>query len=90
MNSFLENKVTGTFPVPEGVTRQKLLADVDDELGSGSNFVFKVGEVGRGRVDTSLGYGWEPSEGPHDANSSSQDEMDRRLMEYIADYSGGI
>ncbi|MDR1051151.1 MAG: PBP1A family penicillin-binding protein, partial [Deltaproteobacteria bacterium] len=82
MTEFLADKETGTFPVPPGVVRQKLLSDYDEDLGGGASFVFKVGEVGRGRVDTNMGDNYEAAEGPQDANSSSQEEMDRRLMEY--------
>jgi membrane carboxypeptidase/penicillin-binding protein len=85
---FLEGKETGTFTVPDGVIRQKLLAGADDDLGSGASFVFKVGEVGRGRIDTNMGENYEPVEGPHDATARSQEEMDRRLMEYMAGYGG--
>jgi penicillin-binding protein 1A len=86
MLQFLEDKETGTFAIPEGVTRQQLLAGEDSELGRGSTFVFKVGQVGRGRVDTNMGDNYEPVEGPHDAPAQSQEEMDRRLMDYMASY----
>jgi penicillin-binding protein 1A len=88
MLQFLEGKETGNFPVPDGVVRQKLLAGEDDELGTGASFVFKVGEVGRGRVDTNLGESYEPQEGPYDAAAKSQEAMDRRLMDYMAGYGG--
>jgi penicillin-binding protein 1A len=89
MLNFLEGKETGTFAIPEGVVRQKLLADVDGELGTGSTFVFKVGQVGRGPIDTNFGGGdYEALEGPYDANARAQDEMDRRLMDYMAGYGG--
>ncbi|MDR2368436.1 MAG: PBP1A family penicillin-binding protein [Deltaproteobacteria bacterium] len=88
MLQFLEGKEIGTFTIPDGVIRQKLLVDVDEGLGSGASFVFKVGEVGRGPVDTNMGYGYEPQEGPYDATAQSQEEMDRRLMDYMAGYGG--
>jgi membrane carboxypeptidase/penicillin-binding protein len=90
MTEFLADKETGNFAIPQGVIRQKLLVDVDEELGSGTSFVFKVGEVGRGRIDTNMGDNYEATAGPYDANSDSQEEMDRRLMEYLSDYAGGI
>ena len=88
MLNFLEDKQTGTFSIPDGVIRQKLLADVDEGLGTGASFVFKVGQVGRGPVDTNLGEYYEPTEGPYDATAQSQEEMDRRLMDYMAGYGG--
>jgi hypothetical protein len=88
MKQFLEDKETGVFPVPQGVIRQKLLAGEDSELGRGSSFVFKVGEVGRGRVDTNMGDNYEPREGPYDATAQTQEEMDRRLMDYLSGYGG--
>ena len=92
MKRFLEGKDMGKFEVPEGVIRRQLLVDVDDELGTGSSFVFKVGEVGRGRVDTNYGDGgdsyYEAELGPSDHPPSTQDELDRRLMEYLSDYGG--
>ena len=112
MKNFLEGKETGKFQVPEGVVRQKLLADVDDEmeedpyLGTGTSFVFKVGEVGRGRVDSRGGGGGDGGEsygggygggqgggysyGVGRGRASSQDEMDRRLMDYLFNYSGWL
>ncbi|MDR1109566.1 MAG: PBP1A family penicillin-binding protein [Deltaproteobacteria bacterium] len=88
MKQFLDGKEIGVFSVPQGVIRQKLLAGDDDELGKGSSFVFKVGEVGRGRVDTNLGDNYVPREGPYDATAQSQEEMDRRLMDYLSGYGG--
>ncbi|MDR1677491.1 MAG: PBP1A family penicillin-binding protein [Deltaproteobacteria bacterium] len=85
---FLEGQEPGTFQVPEGVTRQRLLANEDRELGTGTSFVFKVGEVGRGRIDTNFGQNYEAKEGPYDATANSQEEMDRRLMDYLAGYGG--
>jgi penicillin-binding protein 1A len=89
MLNFLSDKETGTFSIPDGVIRQKLLADVDEELGTGATFVFKVGQVGRGPVDTNFGGGdFTAQEGPYDANAHTQEEMDRRLMDYMAGYGG--
>jgi penicillin-binding protein 1A len=87
MQNFLSDKETGKFTVPDGVIRQNLMADYDDagSLGSGS-FVFKVGEVGQGRLDLALGDGYRASEGPQDASAMSQEEMDRRLEAYLSGY----
>jgi penicillin-binding protein 1A len=115
MTKFLEGKETGKFQVPDGVVRQKLLAEVDEELeddpylGTGASFVFKVGEVGRGKVDRRGGGGEGEGDGDSgysyygsydrggggrarggSGRSSSQDEMDRRLMDYLFNYSGGL
>ena len=113
MTKFLEGKDLGKFTVPEGVVRQKLLASYDEELeddadlGAGTTFVFKVGEVGRGRVDSRFGGGGGGGDGGGDyeyarrgygggqsysagRGRSSQDEMDRRLMDYLFNYSGGL
>jgi penicillin-binding protein 1A len=87
MTAFLADKETGKFRVPEGVVRQTLLSEYEDPsaLGSGS-FVFKVGEVGQGRIDTALGEYYQPYEGPQDASAMSQEEMDRRLDDYLSGY----
>jgi penicillin-binding protein 1A len=91
MKEFLADKEPGSFPPPPtGIVRQKLLADDDAELGTGASFVFKVGEVGRGRADYEMGDHYEAPEGPQDALASSQEEMDRRLMEYLTDYASGF
>jgi penicillin-binding protein 1A len=87
MKNFLSDKETGTFSVPTGVVRQSLLEEYDDpsSLGSGS-FVFKVGEVGQGRPDVALGDAYQAAEGPQDASRMSQEEMDRRLEDYLSGY----
>jgi len=53
MKGFLEGKPVGRFEVPEGVVRKNLSdMESDDVVAmSGRSFVFKVGEVGRGRPD---------------------------------------
>ncbi|MDR1486746.1 MAG: PBP1A family penicillin-binding protein, partial [Deltaproteobacteria bacterium] len=86
MTEFLADKETGTFDVPSGVVRQKLLAGSDEALGQGAGFVFKVDQVGRGRIDTNMGDNYEATEEPQDTPAHSQEEMDRRLMEYLSSY----
>jgi penicillin-binding protein 1A len=89
MTKFLADKEPGKFPVPAGVVRQQLILDVDDEdtaLGTGTSFVFKEGEVGVGKVDTNFGSDYGYLEGPHDASAISQQEMDRRLEDYLSGY----
>jgi penicillin-binding protein 1A len=112
MTKFLEGKEVGKFQIPEGVVRQKLLSESeegmeeDPYLGTGTSFVFKVGEVGRGKVDRRGGGGDDDGydggysgrgyagsgygRGGGGRGSSSQDEMDRRLMDYLFNYSGGL
>jgi penicillin-binding protein 1A len=113
MTKFLEGQDQGKFEVPDGVVRQRLLADYDADmegleedpgLGLGGSFVFKVGEVGRGRANAPKaavdgegggdygGYEYAgQSTGRRAASrASSQDEMDRRLMDYLFNYSGGL
>ncbi|MDR2198165.1 MAG: PBP1A family penicillin-binding protein [Deltaproteobacteria bacterium] len=87
MTHFLEGKETGTFRVPPGVVRQRLLDEYEDPsaLGSGT-FVFKAGEVGQGRMDLALGDAYQANEGPQDASAMSQEEMDRRLEDYLSGY----
>ena len=94
MQGFLEGKEPGRFDVPEGVVRRNL-ADMDeDDIMSmtGRSFVFKVGEVGRGRVDRKtsaadddLASGTIKTKGPN-YSTMSQQELDRRLLEYLKDY----
>jgi penicillin-binding protein 1A len=90
MTEFLADKQTGKFMVPDGVVRQRLLAGEDEDLGTGASFVFKVGEIGRGRIDTNMGDNYEATEETQDAPAMSQEVMDQRLMEYLSGYSGGI
>ncbi|MDR1083459.1 MAG: PBP1A family penicillin-binding protein [Deltaproteobacteria bacterium] len=87
MKEFLADRETGTFQMPPGVVRQRLGGGYDD-MGeyTSASFVFKVGEVGRGREDTKLGDEYEAIEGPMDARAQAQDEIDRRLFDYLADY----
>jgi penicillin-binding protein 1A len=86
MQQFLSDKTTGNFKRPDGVVRQKLLNSISDDeaLGLGSSYVFKTGEVGRGRVDTMMGDNYEAAEGPQDIDAVNQDDMDQRLMDYLA------
>lgn len=98
MQGFLKDKEHGKFEVPEGIVRRNL-NDMDDEdvmAMSGRSFVFKVGEVGRGRVDTKTsdefgdeyGYdegGGQGSQGPN-FSTMTQDELDLRLLEYLKEY----
>ncbi|MDR0882260.1 MAG: PBP1A family penicillin-binding protein [Candidatus Adiutrix sp.] len=104
MKGFLEGKEVGNFEVPEGVVRRNL-SDMDDEdvmAMSGRSFVFKVGEVGRGRTDLQSSYAEDEASDGGSAPQSSfegsgrgrepnfsnmpQQEMDRRLLEYLKDY----
>ena len=106
MKGFLEGKDPGRFEVPEGVVRKNLSdMEEDDVLAmSGRSYVFKVGEVGRGRTDLrtyaedgeegAYTRAAEPGRGGPGPNFStmSQKELDRRLYEYLQDYerrSGG-
>ena len=100
MQAFLADKETGRFEVPSGVVRRSVASDGEDDVMtmSGRSFVFKVGEEGRGRSVANIGlmdgeYGeWSQSTGP-DYNRMPQEELDRRLLEYLQDYerrrSGG-
>ncbi|MDL2259667.1 PBP1A family penicillin-binding protein [Deltaproteobacteria bacterium OttesenSCG-928-K17] len=98
MQAFLKGKDPGRFEVPEGVVR-KNLSDMSGEdvlAMSGRSFVFKVGEVGRGRIDRrpadSLDdgglLGATDAAGRRRPNYStmSQQELDRRLLDYLKDY----
>jgi penicillin-binding protein 1A len=95
MQSFLTGKESGKFAVPEGVVR-KSLADSpeqeDDVMAmSGHSFVFKIGEEGRGRTDLQSYGSDEAGEFAADSqglnfSTMSQDELDRRLLEYLKDY----
>ncbi len=99
MKKFMEGKEPGRFEVPEGVVRRNLsdseMEDDDVVAMTGRSFVFKVGEVGRGTVDQKT---TASSEGTYSGGSSpsrsrgpnfstmSQQELDRRLLEYLKDY----
>ena len=95
MQAFMADKEEyGRFEVPEGVVRRNV-ADVDSEdvmTMSGRSFVFKVGEENRGRTVISSGLAdgsytgdWAQQSGP-DYSRMSQQELDRRLLEYLQDY----
>ena len=98
MKDFLADKKTGKFEIPEGVKRVSRSYGYDEDEGpvyTGS-YVFKVGEEGRGRVDHDMG-NWEDYEdyGPpvydppfYDQAARYQRDMDRRLEEYLAGFSG--
>jgi penicillin-binding protein 1A len=88
MKAFLEDKETGTFQIPPGVVRRTLLDPEDEDLGLGTgvSYVFKVGEEGPGRVDESLGEYYAALEGPQDESAVTQDQLDRRLEDYLAGY----
>lgn len=97
MQGFLKDKEHGRFEVPDGVVRRNLndMEDEDVMAMSGRSFVFKVGEVGRGRVDNKS---YADSDEAYDGggrasvgrgpnfSTMSQDELDRRLLEYLKDY----
>jgi membrane carboxypeptidase/penicillin-binding protein len=96
MQAFLAGKESGRFEVPSGVVRRNVAdADLDDVMTmSGRSFVFKVGEEGRGRaVVASAGLeageyteGWNQQPAGPDYTRMPQEEMDRRLLEYLQDY----
>ena len=103
MQKFLADKETGKFAIPEGVVRRNLSDMQDDDVVamSGRSFVFKVGEVGRGRTD-SRSYGDYEESMADDASTRikrrsseggqlnfstiSQDELDQRLLDYLKDF----
>ncbi len=89
MQNFLADKETGKFTVPEGVVRQSLGEAEYDDMGvpkASQSFVFKVDEVGRGRVDEKAAAEEAAAAGPLDFSTMSQEELDRRLLEYLQDY----
>jgi penicillin-binding protein 1A len=88
MQAFMEGRDPGRFPVPPGVVRRAVLDpdDPDDYLGTGAVYVFKEGEVGAGRIDDALGEYYTAMEGPQDESAVSQEQMDRRLEDYLAGY----
>jgi penicillin-binding protein 1A len=96
MQAFLADKEEfGRFEVPPGVVRRNVAdADMDDLTAlSGRSFVFKVGEEGRGRTVVSAGglegeysEGWSQQPAGPDYSRMPQEELDRRLLEYLQDY----
>jgi penicillin-binding protein 1A len=88
MKNFLADKETGKFQVPKGVVRQSLdemaFNDMGEPIG-GQSFVFKTNEIGRGRIDEKAAEE-EAASGPLDFSTMSQEELDRRLLEYLEDY----
>lgn len=94
MQGFLEGKTTGEFEVPGGVVRRALGGDEEAAAGeeaptaAARTFVFKADEVGRGRVDEKQAAleAEGGASGPLDFNKMSQEELDRRLLEYLQDY----
>jgi penicillin-binding protein 1A len=90
MKEFLADKETGDFAIPPGVVRTRLGGgggDFDD-MGeyTSASYVFKAGQVGRGREDTNFGDEYEALEGPRDARAQTQDEIDQRFFDYLAGY----
>ena len=98
MQGFLKDKEHGRFEVPDGVVRRNLndMENEDVMAMSGRSFVFKVGEVGRGRVDTKTYADADEAydsgdirnyigRGPNFSNMTP-DESDRRMLEYLKDY----
>jgi membrane carboxypeptidase/penicillin-binding protein len=93
MQAFLADKETGRFEVPSGVVRRNLADEDEDDVMtmSGRSFVFKVGEEGRGRSVVNMGLAdgeyseWAQPAGP-DYTRMPQEELDRRLLEYLQDY----
>jgi penicillin-binding protein 1A len=89
MKEFLADKVTGEFEIPPGVVRRGLGGGEEfDDMGevSSASYVFKVGEVGRGRIDTNFGDDYEAMEGPMDARAQNQEEIDQRMFDYLGGY----
>jgi penicillin-binding protein 1A len=88
MKEFLADKTTGDFQTPPGVVRRSLGEGDFDDMGgyASASYVFKADEVGRGRVDTNFGDDFVPTEGPLDARATTQDELDRRLFDYLAGF----
>jgi penicillin-binding protein 1A len=85
MKEFLADKTTGEFETPPGVVRRGLGEGYDDQgQVASASYVFKANEVGRGRVDTNFGDDYEALEGPMDARAPVQDELDRRLFDYLS------
>ncbi|MGL4208932.1 MAG: penicillin-binding transpeptidase domain-containing protein, partial [Candidatus Adiutrix sp.] len=95
MSAFLADKETTTFEVPTGVVRQTLLVSGENEISqlTGRSFVFKVGQVGQGRVDMAVIPDDEEEEEDLNFATMSQEELDLRLLNYLNDYelrrSGG-
>jgi penicillin-binding protein 1A len=88
MKEFLEGKEVKDFQPPPGLVRRSLGGGDYDDVGGyvAASYLFKAGEVGRGRVDTNFGDDFEPMEGPLDARATTQDELDRRLFDYLSGY----
>jgi penicillin-binding protein 1A len=100
MKDFLSDKKTGNFKVPEGLKRGGRAVGPEDvkRLGNGS-YLFKKGEEGMGREDHDMG-DWEDYEyyeenvffgtpdNPYDPAGVYQRDMDRRLEDYLAGFSG--
>lgn len=96
MQEFLKDKPISHFKVPKGVVRRNVDENEmngDDVMAmSGRSFIFKIGEEGRGQLlqnatesdeeDDELGLDRESL----NFNHMSQDELDRRLLEYLQDY----
>ena len=94
MEAFLADKEVGRFEAPEGVVRRNVADYGEDDVMtmSGHSFVFKVGEEGRGRsaessaaLDGDYGDTRPRAAGP-DYSRMPQQELDRRLLEYLQDY----
>jgi penicillin-binding protein 1A len=88
MKGFLEGQDPGRFEVPPGIVRRAPLTPGGEGagLGTGALYVFKRGEEGAGRPDTALGDHYAAVEGPQDALAVNQEEMDRRLEDYLSGY----
>jgi penicillin-binding protein 1A len=95
MQEFLADKEDlGRFEVPTGVVRRIVDGGPEDVMTmSGRSFVFKLGEEGRGRTVMSAGLengeyseGWAQQPAGPDYNRMPQEELDRRLLEYLQDY----
>ncbi len=90
MGKFLADKESGRFAVPPGVVREGL-SDMSLEnvmTMSGRAPIFKVGQEGEGRVDTTAAQASVGLTGERKLNFStmSQDDLDRRLLDYLKKY----
>jgi len=97
MQAYLADKEIGQFEVPSGVVRRNVADSYSEDVMtmSGRSFVFKVGEEGRGRTaeksefegEYAYADGWaRPQSAGTDYSRMSQQELDRRLLEYLQDY----
>ena len=91
MSKFLEGKESPDFIMPDGLVRQGSVTSeaTGQTLANAGGFIFKVGEVGAGRIDEKAMGDIEAARlnRPPDLGSLSQEELDRRLSDYLSDYA---